>query len=275
MKKKKTNISHMSLNESFLKHKTQSGIIAKIIKFERLNINKTEKIESINKDKENLLKNKIEIEFLKLKEFQFWLDHKKKPFKGFLQKFIEPRAELNHQIKVCWTPQFAVLEKRTNYASLNRRNLEGRLSSFKEVNPEMEIYKRCVTYEGFEHLSTQESVLSVTLSSDIHRACNSISEHIKSSTNGCTKILRMNLYFKVDKYERLWLIMASDIQIQYINSEKNIITIHPLIMPKFEFTFPNFVINGNFTMEQLDEDVKSDYEDDFSVNELIKHDINN
>jgi len=96
-----------------------------------------------------------------------------------------------------------MLEKRTNIHSLEKRDLEGRLTGLKEANPEAEIYKRCVTYEGLDHFSLQESVLSVTLASDLHRACNSIAEHIRSVTNGCTKILRMHLYFKVDILERL------------------------------------------------------------------------
>jgi len=153
--------------------------------------------EKINKKK------KIEIEFLKLQDFQFFLENKKKPLRGILQKFVEPRGSKNHLIKVCWTPQFAMLEKRTNIHSLDKRDLEGRLTGFKEVNQEIEIYKRCVTYEGFEHFSIQESVLSVTLASDLHRACNSIAEHIRSVTNGCTKITKMTLFFKVDILERL------------------------------------------------------------------------
>jgi len=88
---------------------------------------------------------KIEIEFLKLQEFQFFLDNKKKPFRGILQKFVEPRGSKNHLIKVCWTPQFAMLEKRTNIHSLDKRDLEGRLTGVKEVNQELEIYKRSVT----------------------------------------------------------------------------------------------------------------------------------
>jgi len=193
LKKRKQNISPVSLNEAFNTYKTQSGIVAKLLKFQM-------------KNEPDLLKKKnpkIEIEFLKLPDFQFWLDNKKKPFRGVLQKFIEPRGNRNHLIKVCWTPQFAMLEKRTNIHSLEKRDLEGRLTGLKEANPEAEIYKRCVTYEGLDHFSLQESVLSVTLASDLHRACNSIAEHIRSVTNGCTKILRMHLYFKVDILERL------------------------------------------------------------------------
>mmetsp|Transcript_92434 Transcript_92434/g.199844 ORF Transcript_92434/g.199844 Transcript_92434/m.199844 type:complete len:94 (-) Transcript_92434:1859-2140(-) len=81
----------------------------------------------------------IEVEFLKLDQFQFWLDNKKKPFRGVLQKFVEPRGNKNHLIKVCWTPQFAMLEKRTNTHSLERRELEGRMSGTHEANPELEI----------------------------------------------------------------------------------------------------------------------------------------
>lgn len=186
-------------------------------------------------------KDEIEVEFLKKDDFKFWLEKKKKPFKGILQKFVEPRGGRNHLIKVCWTPNFAMLERRTNNHVLDKRELEGRVSGIKEVNPELETYKRVVTYEGLEHYSVQESVLSVTQASDLHRACNSIAEHVRSVTNQCTKILKMNLYFKVDILERLYLVMATDIQIQIQNnqnSEQKLVTIHPLSELKFKFTLP-------------------------------------
>jgi len=103
--------------------------------------------------------------------------------------------------------------------------------------------------------------LSVTLASDLHRACNSIAEHVRSVTNGCTKILKMNLYFKVDILERLILVMCTDIQIQVNNTEQDIVTIHPMKTPSFKFSLPKFVLDGNFTKNNLDEDINSDYED--------------
>lgn len=99
----------------------------------------------------NKAKDEIEVEFLQLDDFKFWLDKKKKPFKGILQKFVEPRGGRNHLIKVCWTPNFAMLERRTNNYTLDKRELLGRVSGLKEVNPETETYKRVVTYEGLEH----------------------------------------------------------------------------------------------------------------------------
>jgi len=122
------------------------------------------------------------------------MTNKKKPFKGILQKFIEPRGK-NHLIKVFWTPQFAMLEKRTNINSLDKKELEGKSSTTNNetFNPETEIYKRCVTYEGLDHYSIQESINSVPLSNEIHRTCNSIQQHISTVANGSIKIIKMNL----------------------------------------------------------------------------------
>lgn len=139
MKKRKQNISPGTLHDAFSSYKTTSGISAKLLKFE------------MNRENTKVINNDIEIEFMKLKDFEFWLDNKKKPFRGILQKFVEPRGGKNHQIKVCWTPQFAMLEKRTNMFSLDPRELEGRVTGYKEANRESEIYKRTVTYEGLDH----------------------------------------------------------------------------------------------------------------------------
>jgi len=101
MKKRKQNISPVNLHDTFNNHKTQSGIIATVMKFDM--------DKNANKGKDE-----IEVEFFKQNDFKFWLDNKKKPFKGILQKFVEPRGNKNHLIKVCWTPNFAMLERRTN-----------------------------------------------------------------------------------------------------------------------------------------------------------------
>jgi len=81
LKKRKQNISPVSLNEAFNTYKTQSGIVAKLLKFQM-------------KNEPDLLKKKnpkIEIEFLKLPDFQFWLDNKKALPRGAPEVHRAPR----------------------------------------------------------------------------------------------------------------------------------------------------------------------------------------
>ena len=59
--------------------------------------------------------------------------------KSFLQKFIAPKNDKNSTIKVTWTPQFSLLENKTNIHKIN--------------DPKINLYERVVTHEGPEHLA--------------------------------------------------------------------------------------------------------------------------
>ena len=43
-----------------------------------------------------------------------FLESRKKPFDGILQKFIEPDAEQNFVLRINWSPKLCVFEKRIN-----------------------------------------------------------------------------------------------------------------------------------------------------------------
>lgn len=119
--------------------------------------------------------------------------------KSFLQKFIAPKNDKNSTIKVTWTPQFSILENKTNINKINDQ----------KVN----LYERIVTHEGPEHLSQQDSINSPTLANDILKTCNFIADHVKKVSKGGDrkKVKRMTLYFKIDCMERLFLMYASEL----------------------------------------------------------------
>lgn len=148
------------------------------------------------------------------------MDNEEKPQEGYIQKFVEPKGKRNSVIKVTWSTQFALLEKRTNINMLeSTKDRDKKVHDWdtkphwnvtettkskqmtrtkvppnpKTVTREMDIYNKVVTYEAFEHLSVPESISSPTLASDLHRACNSIGEHIRSITNGTVQMKRMVL----------------------------------------------------------------------------------
>jgi len=52
--------------------------------------------------------------------------------------------------------------------------------------------------------------------------------------------------------------MATDIQIQINNTESELFTIHPLKKPDFVFTLPKYVRRGDFSNNDLDNEVNSD-----------------
>jgi len=99
---------------------------------------------------------------------------------------VPPKNDKNSVIKVTWTPQFSVLEHKTNINKIN--------------DYKVNIYERSVTHEGPEHLSIQDSINSPTLSNDILKTCNYIADHVKQVTKGKERkrIKRMTLYFKID-----------------------------------------------------------------------------
>ncbi len=70
-----------------------------------------------------------------------------------------------------------------------------------------------MTFEGPEYDSTLDSITSPTLASDIQRMCNGIAAHIKTVNGGKLRVSKMILHFKIDPFERLWLLFATNIKI--------------------------------------------------------------
>jgi hypothetical protein len=79
------------------------------------------------------------VEHFNSKDFNKFILKPEKPMKSFLQKFISPKSDKNSTIKVTWTPQFSILENRTNVNKI--------------YDNKVNLYERIVTHEGPEHLA--------------------------------------------------------------------------------------------------------------------------
>jgi len=135
---------------------------------------------------------------------------KAKPSAGILIKFVEPKNNRNATIQVTWSPRFCLLQRRINIHNINETAIA--------------IYDRLVTFEGPEHLSVLESITSPTLASDIQKLCKNIAGHIKKITNNKMEITKMCLHFKIDPWERIWLLYTTGLQV----NERNLDSIKPL-----------------------------------------------
>ena len=89
-----------------------------------------------------------------------------------LQKFIRPQKNQNQSIKVKWSAQFCVIVQKTNVNDIN--------------NTKVTIHDRLVTFEGPEHLTSEEFVSSSILASDIEYMCFNIAKHVEE-VSGKTK----------------------------------------------------------------------------------------
>ena len=184
LRETKKKISYKAVKEEFLAGKTESDIVSSHYSYGPSTI-----------DKQDV----VTVEHFNAKDFNKFLLKPEKPMKSFLQKFIAPKNDKNSTIKVTWTPQFSILENKTNIYKINDQKIN--------------LYERIVTHEGPEHLSIQDSINSPTLANDILKTCNFIADHVKkvSKGNERKKVKRMTLFFKIDCMERLFLMYASEL----------------------------------------------------------------
>jgi hypothetical protein len=122
-----------------------------------------------------MAKNKsVKIEHYNKEEFKKFCDSLKKPSNSFLQKYVVPKNKNNSAIKATWTPHFSILEK-------------------------------------FPWTSSSSSVNSPTLANDILKACRFIANHIKWVTKGDQHVKRIILFFKIDLFERMYLLFWTEL----------------------------------------------------------------
>lgn len=72
---------------------------------------------------------------------------------GILQQWIDPKGPHNVVYQVIWSPEFCIIEKRTNI--------------YKFEDPQIDFYDKIVTYEGSENMSTVESLHCSAIVKDI------------------------------------------------------------------------------------------------------------
>ncbi|CAD8045622.1 unnamed protein product [Paramecium sonneborni] len=142
----------------------------------------------------------INFEYFDKENFGKFLYQREKELNSILQKFIYPKSDHNSMIKVTWSPQFCLINRKTNINNMN---------DYKKP-----LYERVSTFDGPEYLSVSDSISSPLLSSDLEQLCVNIVKHVQEVSGGNIQIIRMVLYFKVDQDNRIWLMFCTGIKVK-------------------------------------------------------------
>lgn len=188
LRKAKAKVSFDSVHKHFSKRLSRSGLVAQYLAFGN------------NKDMT------ATVEFLAAEGFTDLMERRNKAMSAIIQLWVEPRHNYNSLIKVIWSPQFCLIERKRNLLTLD--------------DPEADFYDKLVTYEGLEHCSETEAVASPSLVGSIQLACLSISEHIKKLTGGNVLITTMTLYFKEGSKGKLWLLLCTHLKLYDIHKAR-------------------------------------------------------
>ena len=173
-------------------------------------------------------------EYFTRSSFNDFIQNPEKCKSGILQKWIQPKSNHNSLIKVQWSSQFCLIERRTNIYRLDDQKVE--------------FYEKLVTYEGIEHNSSFEPVTASWAISELQQICMNMSSHITAVSGGNVSITRMVLFFKHDENDRLWLMYCSALKVMDLNDED---FDHPLEWEELEVTIPKQLL-----MEKLPQSTK-------------------
>jgi hypothetical protein len=115
---------------------------------------------------------------------------------GILQKFLIPKGTENTQIQAVYANRVTRIYKRTANFRLDDRT----------KTP----YERAVTFDGPSHLS-EESIVSEKVQAEVKTICKAFVDHFSATEH--KPITRMCMFFKMDEFDKLWIISASSLRI--------------------------------------------------------------
>ena len=236
MRKGKNQVNHKTILEEL--QLTENEIIAYYLGFHS---NKT------------IGNNSAVIEFFTQISFQEFIQNPEKCKSGLLQKWVQPKTGYNSLIKVQWSSQFCLIERRTN----KHRIEDNRIG----------LYEKLVTYEGMEHNSTFEPVAATWIISELQQICTNISSHITSITGGNVTITRMVLFFKHDPSDKLFFLYCSALKIMDLNEieyEK------PLLFEELEVKVPQHIFQEKIPLNIKGSDIKKNRKLCAGCNYLIR-----
>eukprot|EP00736_Rhodelphis_marinus_P005346 Rmarinus@m.11288 len=119
---------------------------------------------------------------------------------GALQMFVSPLGRKNDTIKVAWTPQVCVIERRVNHRTLDDRRCPPSV--------------RCTTYDGSSNNVDTHAVVGVLLSNLLGRCTEGIVRHVRNISLDRTRISSMTVYFKIDVHSRLWFLWCGGCKLE-------------------------------------------------------------
>ena len=122
---------------------------------------------------------------------------------GILQRFVDSKGECNTMLRVTWTPRHAEVVRRMSKRPLGK-------GFVKNLNA---LYRRVATFEGPESLS-RESTMTGHFPRDVAiEATEAIVAHLQQAGRSPQTIARIQLHFKVDKLDRVWLLWCSSLRL--------------------------------------------------------------
>lgn len=140
---------------------------------------------------------------------------------GVLQKFVLPKSEgncyRNSQMQVSWSPLMTTVYKRTN-----RHRLDDHTAS---------MLTRAATYDGPDYFS-DESLVADETKSRATRLCEDIAEHFFCTER--KQMTRLNLFFKTDDDNRMWLLWCSSIRVAADSLNPSLLRVPPLFNMRTE-----------------------------------------
>lgn len=74
--------------------------------------------------------------------------------------------------------------------------------------------ERLTTFDGPEKNVFSRPMISPTIASDIEKTCQNIVRHTQDVSSGNSQIYQMNLYFKLDYENHLWLLLCTGLKIR-------------------------------------------------------------
>lgn len=236
MRKGKNQVNHKVILEEF--QLTENELIAYYLGFHN---NKSNRVNSAT------------IEFFTQTSFQEFIQNPEKCKSGILQKWVQPKSGCNSLIKVQWSSQFCLIERRSN--------------KHKIEDSKVGLYEKLVTYEGMEHNSVFEPVAASWIINELQQICVNISSHITAVTGGNVTVTRMVLFFKHDENDKLWFLYCSALKIMDLNESEYE---KPLEWEELEVNLPKYVFQEKIPLNIKGAEVKKNRKLCAGCNYLIR-----
>ena len=154
---------------------------------------------------------------------------------GILQRWVDSKGENNTVLRVTWTPRHAEVERRQS-----RRPLE---KGF--VKKLAQLYRRVATFEGPEALSVVSPMSGEFPRSAMIEAAEAIVGHLQSAGRTAAKVARIQLYFKIDSKDRVWLMWCSSLRL-FHELPSMVVQVSPLVDISLRLGVPLYERNTQY-----------------------------
>ena len=138
----------------------------------------------------------------RLRAFLYAPPHSKQN-NGILQRWVDSKSEANTVLRVTWTPRHCEVVRRRS-----RRPLE---KGF--VKKLAQLYRRVATFDGPESLSMVEPMSGEFPRSAVVKATEAIVNHLQRAGRTPASVARIQVYFKMDKLDRVWLMWCGSLRL--------------------------------------------------------------